>query len=90
MVAFNVHVPTIAGYFGAVAILIIGVSVGFSAKDADSDADTAHKQLISTTFILISIIVAVLTYFISREGGLSNIWFAKTSPSKELELVPAI
>jgi uncharacterized membrane protein len=89
MVAPKIHVPAAAGYLGAVALLVIGVAVGFSEKSTDSDSTTANKRLTSTVFILTSVILAVITYFLNQEGGLINNWFGKSSSTDSVP-VPGV
>lgn len=90
MVVANIHIPTIVGYVGAVTLLVIGVSVGFSEKPTDSQNTIANKRLASTSLILISVLVAVLTYFINKEGGIANTWFGKKSSMNEPYEVPGV
>jgi hypothetical protein len=78
--------PTTLGYIGAVTLLVIGVAVAFSEKPTDSDTVLGSKRLSSTIFILVSVLVAVVTYFGTQEGGILTTWFKP----KSSDLIPGV
>jgi hypothetical protein len=85
----EINIPTVFGYLLAVTLLVIGVSVSTSEKSEDSASTLSAKRITATFFILFSVIVAMFTYFYTREGGLfTNFFGQKNAKVAESEPFP--